>query len=299
MAFEDDLLDLEREVLALAAGDWLGKIDEIRALLLTESPALRGAVLELLAPTIDDTALVGLVRAAQLGADEAATIARLGNLSDDLLAQVNLAERNVTVPASIERDVRGLGARAAEALDKAKRLLIAGAALDAVTAPLIENQNRTRLVLETAVNAAANQAIVDVAEAGRLPLVWVAERDACVVCLAYAGRVVSGGETFPGGLTFGAKSYNPDPVSGPPRHPHCRCHVEPLNDQSYADALKREAVRSILRGYSLENESMTVRLEAAQRLINGKVDAPASVIKFAQRSIKAGAFPTRNVPGAA
>lgn len=125
---------------------------------------------------------------------------------------------------------------------------------------------------------------------------WVAETNACVECLAYSGRVSKPGKPFPGGLTYGAKSYHPEPVDVPPRHPRCRCTIEPLRDKSYAAALRREADRSVLRGFSLESESMKTRIDAADRLVSRGVDAPKSVIAYARRSIKVGVFPTRSRP---
>jgi hypothetical protein len=296
VAFEDDLLDLERRVLREAAGDWLGSIDELKRLLAMESPTLRAAVLSLLAPRIEDVALVGLLEAANLGAEDAATIARDADLSDEALAQLDAATRAVIVRREQRNAIKGLDKAAESALDKAHKLLAAGAAIEAVLSPLFESANHTRLVLETTINATANEAVIDVADAVDLALVWVAERNACVTCLAYAGQVARDRAPFPGGLTFGRKSYNPEAIKGPPRHPHCRCHLEPLVADEYAEALRREAERSVLRGYSLENESMGVRVDAAERLLARGTDAPKSVQAVAARAVKRGQFPTRLVP---
>jgi hypothetical protein len=69
-----------------------------------------------------------------------------------------------------------------------------------------------------------------------------------------------------------------------------------LRSAEYAEALRREADRSVLRGFSLESESMKTRIDAADRLVSRGVDAPKSVIAYARRSIKVGVFPTRGRP---
>ncbi len=143
---------------------------------------------------------------------------------------------------------------------------------------------------------AGNEGSTAVADAAGLATVWVAETNACVHCLAYSGRIAKAGKDFPGGLTYGAKSYYPDPLPHPPLHPNCRCTVEPLRSVEYATALRREADRSVLRGFSLESESMGVRIDAAKRLVASGVDAPKTVIQYAERAVKRGKFGTRGRP---
>jgi NCAIR mutase (PurE)-related protein len=59
-------------------------------------------------------------------------------------------------------------------------------------------------------------------------LLWVAEPGACPACAAYAGRSVRPGREFPGGLSLDPQRTVFDtPISGPPRHPHCRCVLIP------------------------------------------------------------------------
>lgn len=78
-----------------------------------------------------------------------------------------------------------------------------------------------------AVNAAHNQGITEAANDAGVPRVWVAERDACLHCLAYAGQVAQPGQPYPTGLTFyidprgNLKPLSHDPVWGPPLHPNC------------------------------------------------------------------------------
>ena len=184
----------------------------------------------------------------------------------------------------------------AEEISKARKLARAGADEATILAPVSAARNIVERDVVTLVNAAGNAGATAVADAAGLPTVWIAETNACVECLAYSGRVAKPGKTFPGGLTYGAKSYNPEPVAYPPRHPRCRCTVEPLRSGEYAEALRREADRSVLRGFSLESESLKTRIDAADRLVARGVDAPKSVVAFARRAVKAGEFPTRGRP---
>lgn len=295
MAFDDDLLDLERRALDAAAGDWLRAIEELKRLAALDAPTLAQAIRDLVPPSIDAAVEASIVEAYTLGASNARGIAELADLTEERATQVAVAAagtpaRDTLAPA------RGLGAAAREAYDKALALL--NVDQSSALAMLYGNAAHTRRVIETQVNTAANEAAADVASAADLPVVWVAERNACVRCLAYSGRVVPrAGDSFPVGLTYGRPVANDRARSGPALHPHCRCHLEPLHDISYADALRREADRSVLRGYSLEGESMKTRLEAADRLVQGGVDAPKSVIQYAERAVKRGEFRTRDVPG--
>lgn len=283
------LARLERRVLEVGrVGGWLKSVDTLRTLLARESPDIRNIVLALVAPQVEQAALAAIRDAFGLGVDDAldvtgierAELGRTGRPSKTTLATV-----------------KGIDRAGRDALKAAQALARAGAAPGDVLAPLFGHANSVRGRVTEGVNMAGNEGVTAVADAADLPTVWVAETNACVHCLAYSGRVAKPGGTFPGGLTYGRKSYHPKPLKHPPLHPRCRCTVEVLNDASYAEALRREADRSVLRGLSLESESMGTRLDAAQRLIESGVEAPKTVIAYAERSIKAGEFSTRGRPG--
>lgn len=81
-----------------------------------------------------------------------------------------------------------------------------------------------------ATNAAYNQGSRSLADAHGLARMWVAERDACLHCLALSGTVAPAGQPFDAGLTFyvGPEGllkplpvYPPGALWGPPRHPNC------------------------------------------------------------------------------
>lgn len=131
-------------------------------------------------------------------------------------------------------------------------------------------------------------------------LVWVAERNACLSCLAYAGRVIAPGQRFPEGLTYGdhpIRAYGP--LVGPPLHPNCRCQLDRTNLRAGTldVPLAREAARTVARGLT-DYASKPAQLRAAERLVMGAtglpdaalVRLPKSVMERAARNIRDGQF---------
>jgi hypothetical protein len=161
----------------------------------------------------------------------------------------------------------------------------------------------------TAVNTAVNQGSQDVAAATGADLLWFSEKSACVVCAALAGTVVKAGASFPASATFGDKPtkwWTPPGYVGPllpPRHPRCRCRVEcwfghagPPGSLTLPEALRREAERGVLRGFSVPSEGEQVRVRAADRLLKRGTRLPKSVQAYARAAVRRGRFTTRNVP---
>ncbi len=288
MSAEDELARLEREVLA-ASGirDYMRRVTVLRELLERESGTIRGIVLAMDAPRVEAQALAAVLDAFRAGALDALSI-----LDEIGLEPVSRIGRPSAEAKAI---VRGLDRAGATALATAQKLARAGAPLDAVTAPLFGHANAVKGRVTEAVNMAGNQGSTAIADAANLPTVWVAETNACVRCLKYSGRVAKPGEAFPGGLTYG-KPVGGEPLPHPPLHRHCRCTVEPLRSRDYAASLRREADRSVLRGFSLESESMGVRVDAAERLLRTDVKAPKSVIAYAESAVRRGEFTTRGRP---
>lgn len=209
---------------------------------------------------------------------------------------VTMAGGRAAALGAIPAAVADLDTMLAAAVRQARQLAVAGAPADVVLAPLGAAVNRVRMTVTTSVHGVGNLAVTEVADLARLPTVWVAETDACVDCLAYSGRVADPGDGFPEGLTFARvprTASSGAELIAPPKHPNCRCEVEPLGDEGYAEALRREAERSVLRGFSLESESMATRVEAASLLLQRGTDLPASVIRYAERAVGAGRFPSR------
>jgi len=150
-------------------------------------------------------------------------------------------------------------------------------------------------------NTAARASEITARSMGARGVVWVAERNACVNCIALSGQVARFGQSFDGSLTWGDKPLAWSGFTGkPPRHPHCRCRLVPWDGgQETPDALKREAERSIARGWSLPSESNAARLRALDRLLRQPgTRLPPSVVRRARAALAAGNFPqSRNFPG--
>lgn len=159
----------------------------------------------------------------------------------------------------------------------------------------------------TAIHSEVNDGIDAVARQLDAELVWVAERDACVHCLAYAGERIRPGQSFPIGLTFGETPIKPWPdakfLAGPPLHPWCRCRKTVWLGSSGPDGLielpevlAHEARRSIVKGFALPSESVAVRARAADKLLHQGAGLPKTVEAAARRKLRAGWFTTGPVP---
>jgi len=284
---EEDLARLERQVLGVArVSRFLVAVDELRRMLATEDPRLRARVLALVAPTIGRDLAAAVGAAFDIGIRDA-----VGILDEGEPKGVRR-----TPPPSLVTAARAAQSTLIEQVAAARKLARAGADPATFLSPVIAAGNAVKRDVTTLVNAAGNAGSTAVADAAGVPTVWVAETNACVTCLGYSGEIARPGKNFPAGRTYGKTSTVSAPIAHPPAHPNCRCTVEPLRSPEYAVALRREADRSVLRGFSLESESMGVRIDAARRLVENGVDAPKSVIAYARRSIRAGEFATRGRP---
>ena len=287
MSAEQQLARLERQILGVArVSSFLDTVDLLRRMLAQESPEIRARVLSLVAPAIGRDLAAAVVAAWNVGVLDAEKVIG-GGPAKGVPA---------TPPNALAAAARASEKAIAAEISKARKLARAGADASTALAPVFRSADILARDVTTLVNHAGNSGTAAVADAMGLSTVWVAETNACVECLAYSGRISKPGKPFPGGLTYGAKSYHPDPVDVPPRHPRCRCTIEPLVSREYADALRREADRSVLRGFSLESERMSVRIDAADRLLARGVDAPKSVKAYAAAAVKRGEFGTRGRP---
>jgi len=138
-----------------------------------------------------------------------------------------------------------------------------------------------------------------------LRVVWVAERDACLVCLALAGRSIdpNSGAGFDEEATFGKPGSAPAvwplgmPLMSPPRHPNCRCRLRVISatNTMVPEALRREAERTVARGWS-NHASRVQRLSAADRLVAAPNRLPMTVNERARTDVGRGEFSTRHRP---
>lgn len=240
--------------------------------------------------------------------------------ADTLELPTVLAQAIEAVPQTMAESV-------ASATNFAEQLPITGWD-DLVKAMGKANQAATSLERSTtwAVNKANSDAIRQAAVDKGASLLWVAEPDACVICLALSGHVIDpmSGDGFDEEATFGKPRSAPDvyppgePLMSPPRHPNCRCHPElwfgphvpeggPEENALYnrpgvganvdlPAALRREAKRSIVYGWSLPSESGAVRLDAAARLLQRGAGLPRSVEERGHRAVAKGSFDNRIHP---
>jgi hypothetical protein len=114
------------------------------------------------------------------------------------------------------------------------------------------------------------------------------------------------GEGFDEFATFGQPGSAPTvwppgmPLMGPPRHPNCRCRLRIIaaDNTMVPEALRREAERSVARGWS-GHDSRRSRLAAADRLVRHANRLPRTVNERAAKNVAAGSFSTRHRPIAA
>jgi hypothetical protein len=162
-----------------------------------------------------------------------------------------------------------------------------------------------KALIVTQTHAAANRGALAVAKAVDLGAIWVPERDACNRCQSFAGSVAGPGGRFAPGPYFGDGSA-PDPTRNPPLHRNCRCKiipvVDPASETAMSDALRREARRSLAKGWTeAGGESNAAALRAAERLLqaadrSGRRFLPKSVLNGAESALSKGKFISRTVP---
>lgn len=144
-------------------------------------------------------------------------------------------------------------------------------------------------------NGGINQGTLDVARTMALNLMWVAERNACLHCLAHAGWVVQPGKLFPG-VSFDPNAKGVLSVDIPPLHPNCRCQVRTTDEKpgrpsgnrsavSPSARLAAEARRSVVYQWT-EYASTPAMERAAEALLSAGAGLPASVEARARRMLR-------------
>jgi hypothetical protein len=276
----DALLELISERADVATGSLLELVARVRRRLVAlsidpaklQGPALAGIVAALLA--------------------EMGVAARATRAGSDTADEERIAEELAYRRARLERAARDLATTERPSLAKAllmlKQASFMASGLRAVLSDGLVGQ-------QTAERRRA-------AQRGSQALMWVPERDACVRCLRMAGmRLLNVKDQFPGGLSYDPAQETTDAptIPGPPLHPHCRCELQLVDrgaSEPASQALRREADRSVLRGFALESEGDASRRRAAAALLASGVQAPASVKADARKRLKVGEGFTRPVP---
>lgn len=225
----------------------------------------------------------------------------------------------IPMPDGVD-DVAVIVDRAAQGRAKAIALAEATAKVTPATVTRIvsvaqQEPNQIEVRVRTAINQVANEGIGAVADAIGARKLWIAERDACRVCLALSGHFADEDGFFDDRASFGAPmEWVPlGGLTAPPRHGSCRCRTMPwLGDNdggpnSLPMALRREAERSVLHGWALPSESVSNRRYAAARFLrlvashHGTAPSgwqvPASVRTRTGRRINRGTFTTERFPG--
>jgi hypothetical protein len=149
-----------------------------------------------------------------------------------------------------------------------------------------------------------NAGTAHAARVTELRIVWVAERGACLHCLAHAGYAVEPGDPFPV-LGFDPAAPRMPAVRCPPLHPNCRCQVRTYDGPAGvpqgrsavnpAAALAREARRSVALQWS-EHASGAAARRAAGALLRAGADLPVTVQERARRALRTGVPPRRRQP---
>lgn len=203
---------------------------------------------------------------------------------------------------TVDRDLRA-------GLDRAARLaetvpLETPTDVTVVQAKAVQAVNQTKAQITWLAQAAVSAGTIATAKDNGTLLCWVAERDACETCLALSGQVVEPGEQFDVDATFADKPMpmfpinDPAPLLGPPRHSHCRCSLrlftgDPTSPTGLPAALRREAERSVARGFS-NYASKRARLRAADRLVRRANRLPKTVNARAKQDVARGDFSPRH-----
>lgn len=185
------------------------------------------------------------------------------------------------------------------ALLEAERIARQGIRTQADAAAVAGRISAGKSWIEGSARATANHGInagtAAVARRMRLRLIWVAERNACLDCLAHAGYVVEPGDLFPP-LSFDPRARRVLYVEHPPLHPSCRCQARttdapagaPSGDRSRVDPAARlaaEARRSVVYQWTAY-ESNAAMARAAEALLRAGAGLPASVEKRAERMLR-------------
>jgi hypothetical protein len=170
--------------------------------------------------------------------------------------------------------------------------------LSAVVGRMSQVRSRAEGQVRWTANEGLNLGVVQVARRLGKSVIWVAERNACLHCLAYAGWSVRPGDTFPASLTYGDEPLRQDGVPHPPLHPGCRCQLRlydgdpgvPSASRSALDPAARiaaEARRSVIYGWT-DYASEAATLRAMDRLLRRGAGLPPSVERRARELLRRG-----------
>jgi hypothetical protein len=224
-------------------------------------------------------------------------------------AGLDPVERAVVLDLALHDYANGIAEKASELVDRAARMAatVRKGSFTAVTRTVSvaeQGANQIDRAARTITNEQVNDGIGDVAEELGARELWVAERDACVHCLALSGHL-SDPETglFDASLTFGGKpitwlpgateqpggAWSGGELDGPPRHPNCRCRKSPWfgHDTAGAESITHDWAGAIAEARANGDqvaEDAAHRAAAAARR-SAATDLPAALRREAERSV--------------
>lgn len=232
---------------------------------------------------------------------EVAADAALRGVRTSVPAGVRPEDVPVSMPDRLPELDRPLRERLDEAADMADKLPDMGRTeLDKVAGRARAGVARAQGSVRWTVNHGINSGTADVARHMGQRTIWVAERNACLHCLAYAGWSTEPDGEFPPGLSFdprgGLRPFGP--LLWPPLHPNCRCRIglydgpagPPDPDRSKVDEAARlagEARRSVVYQWS-DYASKTAGERAASALLDSGAGLADSVEKRARAALRKG-----------
>lgn len=311
---DDESLAFEAMIVQRITGSLTGGLDELVAAILAAFEGARakaGGVLTdaqaralgeglarrlegLRPPRLDEALVHAAAEARDLGVKRAAR--RLPPADRKKAERTDWRRRTrgrVSVPRS-DRAVRdGLAEAATIARSGIKTRKDAASVAGRVRATRATVQGHARLVANEGINAGT----AEVARTMKLRLLWVAERNGCLHCLAHAGHAVEPGRKFPP-LSFDPKASGVLAVEFPPLHPNCRCQVRtfdgpagaPDKNRSAVDPAARlaaEARRSVAYQWT-DHASGAAAQRAAEALLAAGAGLPGSVEKRARQALRKG-----------
>lgn len=221
-------------------------------------------------------------------------------------SQAGIDPAPVTVPRDVIEEIDKLETVISARLEVGQKLATTAGTLPKLThavAAASSAAQHAEQVGTFGVLRAANLAVHAQAMAAGARVLWVAERNACLYCLAQSGQLADADGAFDARYAFGETKPLPvwpsPPLLAPPRHPNCRCHlVVYLGHEgpgiSLPEALRREAQRSVVIGLALPSEPVSRRTRAARRLVEAGTGAPKTVLARTRKQLLSGVFTTRS-----
>lgn len=291
--FYADIVALEERVLSDVMQGWRTDLDSFKRDLVALIAAAEEKDVSAILPQVTMMLLaltppVNMASKAQSGINEAHLLGTemVAHALNKSVPAVAASSASMDAVQNLDQDVRNAIWQAYSNLQRPLPARGITGVLAAVS-PVLNSANNAEVATAWAVSNATNAAVHSLARRLDKKLTWISEPDSCVHCQSYSG-VEESDNGFPTDLTFGSKPLKQrgDVLLHPPLHPRCRCLVEVSITPEYQEALKREAIRSILKSVALPSESEKVRIDAAQRLLDQHPQAPKSVIKYAERSVK-------------